>query len=93
MTYIPSVAPPEVLTEPASWFAFSGGQLLGTLSGERVDLPLARSLEEFGVATVRTQYLGTLRGRHCFSAEIAQDTPPPEGMGWFGLRRIFGQVD
>ena len=93
MTYIPSVAPPEWLAEPVFWFAFSGGQVLGIASGERVDLPLARSLAELGIEPVRTQYLGTLRGRHCFSAEIAKDTPAPEGMSWIGLRRLFGQVD
>ncbi len=93
MAYVPGVAPPEVLTEPACWFAFSCGQLLGSHSGEHIELPLARSLEHFGIATERTQYLGTLRGRHCFSAEIARDTPAPQGMDWFGLRRIFGLVD
>src|ERR1035437_4695244 len=93
MTYIPNVAPPEVLDEPVCWFAFCGGQLLAVPTEERADLPLARSLAEFGLVTVRTQYLGTLRGRHCFSAEIASETEPPEGMGWFGLRRLFGQAD
>jgi NAD+ diphosphatase len=93
MSYIPNVAPPEVLDEPACWFAFCGGQLLAVPAEERVDLPLARTLAEFGLVTVRTQYLGTLRGRHCFSAEIASETEPPVGMGWFGLRRLFGQVD
>jgi len=93
MTFVPSVAPPELLDEPAWWFAFSGGRLLVIPSAARVDLPVARSLEEFGIAPVRTQYLGMLRGRHCFSAEIVNDAPPPEGMSWFGLRRLFGQVD
>jgi NAD+ diphosphatase len=93
MTFVPSVAPPEVLDEPACWFAFSGGRLLVIPSEARVDLPVARSLEEFGIVPVRTQYLGMLRGRHCFSAEIVNDAPPPEGMSWFGLRRLFGQVD
>ena len=93
MSYVPGVAPPEILIGPACWFAFSGGQLLGTLNGERVDLPLKLSLADIGIVTVRTQYLGTLRGLHCFSAEIARDTPAPKGMDWFGLRRLFGQVD
>ena len=93
MAYIPGVAPPEVLSEPAHWFAVAAGQLLGVQSGERVDLPQPLLLEDIGIAAVRTQYLGTLRGRHCFSAEIAPETPAPEGMDWFGLRQLFGQMD
>jgi NAD+ diphosphatase len=93
MTFVPAVAPPGVLEQPAWWFAFSGGRLLVIPSEARVELPLAHSLEDFGMVPVRTQYLGMLRGRHCYSAEIGNGAPPPDGMAWFGLRRLFGQVD
>lgn len=92
-TFIPLVAPPPNLDTPAYWFAFSGGRLLVIPSEKNVVVPVAVSLEDAGVKPIRTQYLGMLRDRHCFSAEVAEDTPPPEGMNWFGLRRLYGQVD
>ena len=91
--FVPLVAAPDAVDGVAWWFAFSGGRLLVIPSASAVELPLADSLTDFGLAPIRTQYLGLLRGRHCFSAEIADDTAPPEGMAWFGLRRLWGQVD
>jgi NAD+ diphosphatase len=93
MTYIAGFTPPELLSEPVCWFAFSGGRLLACPHAEGAALPQARSLAELGVEVLRSQYLGTLRGRHCFSAEVANEAPPPQGMAWLGLRRLFGQLD
>jgi NAD+ diphosphatase len=93
MTYIAGVTPPELLSEPVCWFAFSAGRLLACPGDEGAALPLARTLAELDVDAVRTQYLGTLRGRHCFSAEVANEAAPPQGMAWLGLRRLFGQID
>jgi NAD+ diphosphatase len=93
MTYIARVTPPEQLSEPVCWFAFSGGRLLAGTSAQGAALPWARSLAELGVEVLRSQYLGTLRGRHCFSAELANDAQAPLGMAWVSLRRLFGQID
>ncbi len=90
--FVPLTESPESLAEPAYWFAYSGGQLLVVPSSSEVALPKAISLAEFGLQAVRTQYLGTLHGRHAFSAELPAELPPPEGMSWFGLRRLFGQI-
>jgi NAD+ diphosphatase len=92
-TYVPLIKAPQSIDEPAYWFAFSGGRVLVIPSAIEVAIPRAISLTDYGVQPIRTQYLGILRGRHCFSAEVAEDAPPPEGMSWFGLRRLFGQVD
>jgi NAD+ diphosphatase len=91
--YVPLVEPPAALDEPAYWFVFSGGRLLVVPTESQVALPSAKTLGDVGIAPVRTQYLGILRGKHAFSAETAEDTPPPHGMTWFGLRRLFGQID
>ena len=91
--FISRVAPPPALDEPAYWFVFSGGRLLVAPRELQVELPQALTLAHVGITPLRTQYLGLLRGRHCFSAEVGSESPPPEGMSWFGLRRLFGQVD
>jgi NAD+ diphosphatase len=91
--YVPLVKPPAEVDEPAHWFIFSGGRLLVVSGDNQVALPQAKSPNDLGMTPIRTQYLGMLRDRHAFSAEAAEDTPPPDGMTWFGLRRLFGQID
>jgi NAD+ diphosphatase len=90
--FVPLVEAPESIEQPAYWFAYSGGRLLVVPSASDVALPQTTNLGELGLAPVRTQYLGLLHGRHCFSAELADELPPPEGMTWFGLRRLYGQI-
>ena len=41
------------------------------------------------VDAVRRQYLGVLGETHCYSAEIHEETPAPEGMAFTGLRGLF----
>jgi NAD+ diphosphatase len=52
-------------------------------------LPLARSLAELAISAVRTQYLGTLEGKPCYSAEISPDIVAPAGMSFRDLRSTF----
>jgi NAD+ diphosphatase len=90
MGWIPSVAPPAALDAPALWFAFRGHRLLVRLREGRAEVPVAAELAELGLVTLRRQYLGTLDGRHCFSAELTESEAEPEGWSYLGLRRLFG---
>jgi NAD+ diphosphatase len=91
--FVPLIEPPASIPEPACWFAFSDGRLLVIPAADAVTLPQAVSLTEFGIHPIRSQYLGLLRGRHCFSAELDKEASAPDGMTWFGLRRLYGQID
>jgi NAD+ diphosphatase len=84
--YIPATGGAPADTE-ACWFAFSSSRLLVSDTGKAV--PSARSLEEFGIFAVRTQYLGTLEGQPCYSAEISPDIAAPAGMSFRDLRSTF----
>ena len=84
--YIPAVngAPANV---EACWFAFSASRLLVNDTGPAI--PSALSLAELGISAVRTQYLGTLEGKPCYSAEIYPDIAAPSGMSFCDLRSTF----
>ncbi len=99
-TFIPGIAPPTVQSEPAWWFAFVGNKLLVRLEGTVSHVPHLISLKEIGLVPIRTQYLGTLDDRPCYSAELPKDALAqlneviaPNGMSLRGLRELYGTLD
>jgi NAD+ diphosphatase len=51
------------------------------------------SLATLNLKPVRTFYLGALNGRSCYAAECDEETSPPEGMTFEGLRQLVGWID
>lgn len=92
-TFIPDIAPPTIRSEPAWWFAFVGNQLLVRREGALSQIPNLISLSEIGLIPVRTQFLGTLDDRLCYSAELPKDAVIPSGMTLQGLRELYGTLD
>ena len=90
--YTPLITPPPAQDTPALWFAFQRGSILVS-NAESAALPCCCTLEEHGVATVRSHYLGLLGERHCYAAEIDEAQPLPAGWAPLGLRDLFGMVD
>lgn len=90
--FVPGVDPPDTATEPGYWFAFSQNRLLVQAKGIRATVPVVTTLSELGLTPVRQQYLGTLGGRHCYSAELQPDTEPPVGLSLLGLRSLYGRL-
>jgi NAD+ diphosphatase len=91
--FVALVTAPEALSEPAYWFVFQDNQILVRREDGRASIPLAIDVRDLGLNPLRTQYLGMLGTRHCFSAECAPDAPAPEGFAWSGLRALFGLFD
>ena len=56
-------------------------------------MPVAAAPAALALEPLRTLYLGSLGGAHCFAAEAAADTPPPQGFGWHGLRALFSVLE
>ncbi len=79
------------ITEPAYWLAFSRGRMI--ISPDGLHLPCLKSLNELGISPLRTQYLGVLNGKHCFSAELPPDTETPEGVEFMDLMRAYTVFD
>jgi NAD+ diphosphatase len=90
--YTPLVTPPPTRDSPALWFAFQRGAILVS-NTESAELPCCCSLEEYGVAALRSHYLGLLGEKHCYAAEIDEAQPLPAGWAPLGLRDLFGMVD
>jgi NAD+ diphosphatase len=91
--FIASANAPPSTDAPAWWFVFRGSSLLVQRPEDTVQLPCAASVEELGLAPLRRQYLGTLGGRPCYSAELAEEVAAPPGMEWQGLRALYGQLE
>lgn len=86
--FVPS---PLFATQPCAgtWFVFRQRELLVTT---RYELPSALAPSALGLSLLRTQYLGTLAGEGCFSAEVASDTAAPADMQFLDLRRLYGRL-
>ena len=88
----PRLTPPPRLETPARWFVFRDGNvLIATAAGDLI--PRGLRAEEIGAEIERSQYLGTLDGVHCFSAEMKEAATVPTGMELIGLRQLFGRVE
>ncbi|MBD1929402.1 NAD(+) diphosphatase [Trichocoleus sp. FACHB-90] len=92
-TFIPGIAPPEVQSQPAWWFAFAGNKLLVRVEGTVSYIPNLISLTEIGLVPVRSQFLGTLDDKPCYSAELPKDAVIADGMTLQGLRELYGTLD
>ena len=93
-SYLPAVDPPPTAGDAAWWFAIRHDELLVVESGpSATTVSSAVDLDELGLAPLRRQYLGTLDGRPCWSAELADGSEPPPGMAFRGLRTLYGRLD
>jgi len=90
LPFVPHHRPPEGPGENPILFAFRGRELLVT--GD-LQLPSVTEIDAQGVEAVRTQYLGHLGGRHCYSAELPNDAKTENGFRFADLRMLFGTLD
>jgi NAD+ diphosphatase len=92
-TFIPGTAAPEMQSSSAWWFAFLGNKLLVQVNDTSTTIPQVVHLSAIGLVPVRTQFLGTLDGQPCYSAELPQDAAIADGMAVRGLRELYGVLD
>ena len=88
--FVPGVRPPEGAEGPVLCFVFRKRELLVT--GDH-GLPAIHVLEEAGIESVRSQYLGQLGDQLCHSVELPADVDPPSGMRFHDLRALYGRLD
>lgn len=91
--FVAGIHSPPHSSKPALWFIFQGSKLLVQVDGSRVNIPCGMGLSEFGLKPLRQNYLGELEGVPCFSAEIHEQIPPPNGLVLEGLRQLYGRLD
>lgn len=90
LMFVAGIEAPPTVAQSALWFAFAGRELLIYSEGDFV-VPSGASLP--GLEPLRTQFLGQLDGRPCYSAELVKDFQLPDGMKLEGLRKLYGVLD
>lgn len=89
--YEPGVAPESENNDYGYWFMCSSSRLL--TKTDECGIPLFGNLEELNLSPVRIQYLGTLQGYPCYSAEVTPDSDIPEGLSFRELRSLYSVLD
>ena len=74
------------------WFVFRGDELLVESRNEAALVPRMPDPGLLGMTLQRRQYLGMLEGESVYSGEVASEAPPPGGLGFSGLRGLFGML-
>src|SRR3972149_6164024 len=87
----PAVTSESISNDCSYWFVFSSNRLL--VKTNESGIPYLGSLAELSLSPIRTQYLGTLQGHPCYSAEVSPDTLVPEGMSFSDLRSLYGVLE
>jgi NAD+ diphosphatase len=93
MPFLPSYQETLDKREPSWWFVFAGTKLLVQKSYRGVRIPLLKDLRTLSLEVLRKQYLGTMNGQSCLSAECKADARIPDGMEFQGLRKLYGALD
>ena len=88
--YIPAVMSKK--NNCAYWFVFNQDKLLITDKND-IKIPHAKSVEELDIFPIRTQYLGTLDGYPCYSAEVNSDMNELKERDFRDLRSLYGVLD
>ncbi len=96
LEFLPEIEPHEHAWEtatanPRGWcFAFAGSDMLilGAPDGSP-EVPSWEDLRAWEISAIRYQYLGTLGGEPCWSAELAPEVPLPDTAALMGLRALY----
>jgi NAD+ diphosphatase len=92
MDFRSSITPPDTQGEKTWWCVFRDDELLVSVTNERAVLPCVGDMSVLHLEPIRIQYLGSLDGCPCYSAEIKPEAAPPKGMEFRGLRELFGHL-
>ena len=75
----------------AYWLLFKGNKILTLEDKGKLTLP-DLELYKLSMKLARRQYLGRVEGRSCYVAELIPDAVVPEGMSFYDLRQLLGQI-
>jgi NAD+ diphosphatase len=73
-------------------FAFVRAELLVRSGDARISIPDWADIRRWRLPTIRHQYLGSLDGIPCWSAELPSDLASPPGATLSGLRALYDQL-
>jgi NAD+ diphosphatase len=90
--YKPANIPKDLTNTSSYWFIFKYYEMLVKITDASINIPYGK-LKELKIIPIRTQYLGTLEGKPCYSAEVDPKTEAPEGMEFRDLRSLYNVLD
>lgn len=90
--YKPANIPKDLPRTPIYWFIFKYYEMLVKVTATGTNIPYG-NLEELKITPIRTQYLGTLDGKPCYSAEVDPETEAPEEMEFQDLISLYDVLD
>ena len=95
--FVSTPRPPAPPDGPVYWLIFRGFRLLvEEAEGNRARLPFLAEADRLGLPLTTPHYLGYSAGEtavsHYVTAEVADDTQPPAGLAFYGLRQLYGRL-
>ena len=90
LPFTPGHVPPDDPGEAPLTFCFWRRELLVTSD---LTLPSVELIDSHTIEAVRTQFLGRLGERACYSAQLPDEFRPPEGLVTKDLRMLFGSLE
>jgi NAD+ diphosphatase len=93
MPFIPGFLPPDIVEGSAIWFLFHEQKLLIKEKDEKRPFLTTDDLDELKFPIIQRQYLGSLDGRHCYTAEIHDPKQISGDYTFIEIRDIFTRFD
>ena len=93
MPFIPGYIPPDKVPKTAIWFLFREQKLLINEKDENWPVPATDDLDKLKSSVLGQQYLGSLDGRHCYTAELSASAKILDGYTFIGARDIFTRLN
>ncbi len=96
-SFVSTPRPPVPPDGPVYWLIFRGFRLLvEERDGEQARLPFLAEVDRLGLSLSRPHYLGYCAGQtavsHYITAAVTDESDPPTGMGFYGLRQLYGRM-
>lgn len=93
MSFHPALTPPKTANNDAFWFVFYNGRLLVKKVAGMPHILETHDLGNDRLALDRRQYIGSLNGRPCYTADIGEVDIAGEDLELKDLRTLFGSMD
>ncbi len=91
--YIPAITFNHENNSHAFWFVFNSNEMLVKINNNEIGIPYARNIKELNISPTRIQYLGTLQGHPCYSAEVDPEVNELKRMVFKDLRSLYNILD
>ena len=93
MNFIPAIHPPKGTDRPQWWFLFQNDRILVRDKSDQPVRPFLTNISMVESALVRKQYLGSLNGTDCYTAEIRPEALLPSNSRLRRIRWLLGEVE